>query len=145
MKIKNCKNGHKQISGNIYHNNGRRYCKVCRRDALRKWNNNHREHVNDRHMKFLYGVSKEKYDAMELAQNGVCAICKKPESRTLNGKVLRLSVDHDHNCCPTKRTCGKCVRGLLCSKCNFILGNSDDNPDILNTAINYLRYYSIGQ
>lgn len=27
-------------------------------------------------------------------------------------------VDHDHACCPGTRSCGLCVRGILCPTCN---------------------------
>ena len=79
------------------------------------------------------GLNMESYSKMEKMQNGVCAICKKPE---LYKK--RLSVDHDHLCCPGDKTCGNCNRGLLCSNCNMILGNAKDNIEILKSAIEYL-------
>lgn len=64
-----------------------------------------------------FGLTLEDYDAMMEAQDGLCAIC---ESTTPN-KVL--AVDHDHACCDTtSRSCGRCVRGLLCLQCNTKLG-----------------------
>jgi len=33
-----------------------------------------------------------------------------------------IFVDHNHACCPEKRSCGKCRRGLLCLRCNIGLG-----------------------
>jgi hypothetical protein len=44
-----------------------------------------------------------------------CDVCDAEERRHLN-------VDHDHRCCPGERSCGKCVRGLLCRTCNRIEG-----------------------
>jgi len=33
-----------------------------------------------------------------------------------------LVVDHDHDCCPEGRTCGRCIRGVLCTRRNVIEG-----------------------
>ena len=81
-----------------------------------------------------FGLSIDGYLDLEKSQNGLCAICKNPE---MNKK--RLSVDHDHSCCDGSFSCGKCIRGLLCSNCNTFLGNAKDNIDTLKTAIEYLE------
>jgi hypothetical protein len=82
-----------------------------------------------------YLLTPERYHAILEAQGGVCAICKAPP----NGK--RLAVDHDHACCPGEKTCGECIRGLLCDNCNWWLGLIDDNLSRLEAAEQYLRRY----
>lgn len=81
-----------------------------------------------------FGLSLEQLKAMYVEQDFKCKICKLKCTRYTN-----LSIDHDHNCCPENgRSCGKCVRGLLCASCNHGLGNFRDNPELLTEAINYL-------
>jgi hypothetical protein len=43
-------------------------------------------------LKRRYGLTIEQFDALLAAQNGVCAICCRPETHK---KYARLSVDHD--------------------------------------------------
>lgn len=73
------------------------------------------------------------YDEMFEKQNGLCAICGKPETRTRQGKVCRLSIDHDHQT--------GMVRRLLCGSCNYGLGCFKDDPDLLEAAATYLRSF----
>lgn len=87
-----------------------------------------------------YGLSREQYDALFLKQNGTCAICGTPPRGS--GRDERLHVDHDHSCCPTERTCGRCIRGLLCRACNHALGAFQDNTVTLGSAIKYLKRYA---
>jgi hypothetical protein len=83
----------------------------------------------------VYGLPVGGYERMLKEQGGVCAICGQPPS----GRHRNLSVDHDHSCCPGKRSCGKCVRGLLCSPCNIALGGFQDDQARLLRAVEYLR------
>jgi hypothetical protein len=83
-------------------------------------------------LKSLFGITLEEYNKMFKSQNGVCAICGKSETeidKRIN-KKRNLSVDHNHK---TNK-----VRGLLCGKCNKMLGLSNDNKQILINAIKYL-------
>lgn len=86
-----------------------------------------------------YGLTEGEYDALLEQQGGVCAICRKPCERGC------LSIDHDHRCCPGDRSCGKCVRGLLCRRCNQGLGNFHDDQAALLAAVAYLSAGSIAQ
>ena len=81
-----------------------------------------------------YGITVEQYELMLKQQNHVCMICLQPESSTYKGKVRKLSVDHCH--------ISKYVRGLLCQKCNAILGLCGDQPIYLQSAIAYLLKFS---
>lgn len=96
----------------------------------------------DRHVQRYYGITIEEFRARLAAQGGVCAICGEPETATLNGRVRRMTVDHDHACCPGPKSCGKCVRGLLCARCNATLGYLRDNPALADAMAVYLRSWA---
>ena len=75
-----------------------------------------------------YNLTEHQYNEMLKQQNGVCAICKQKEIHKL---YKFLPVDHNHKT-------GK-IRGLLCSRCNYGIGNFNDNIELLKEAINYLK------
>ncbi|MER5501394.1 endonuclease domain-containing protein [Streptomyces sp. NPDC002561] len=83
-----------------------------------------------------FRLSAAAYDDLLTSQDGRCAVC-----RSLPG-ARALSVDHDHTCCPDKRSCGRCVRGLLCGRCNSGIGMFKDSPELLRTAIAYVERYA---
>lgn len=85
-------------------------------------------------LKRNYGITADQYDAMLAEQGGMCAICG---GAPKDGPSLH--VDHDHACCATyKKSCGRCVRGLLCEDCNRVLGMFRDDPARFQSAIAYL-------
>lgn len=72
-----------------------------------------------------YNITKSEYDNMVKEQNNKCAICNK---KNLN---RNLCVDHCHKT-------GK-VRELLCDKCNTSIGKFNDDIELLEKAISYLK------
>jgi Recombination endonuclease VII len=64
------------------------------------------------HLK-LYNLTITEWDIIDAFQNHVCAICHQP-----NKSGQRLSTDHSH--------LTGIIRGLLCQRCNRILGKIED-------------------
>lgn len=93
-----------------------------------------------------YGITLEAYDVIFKSQNDACGICKRtPEEvgvYTRGGHLRPLAVDHDHSCCPSSVTCGKCIRQLLCHFCNLGLGYFSDNPQALLDAAAYVMRHT---
>jgi hypothetical protein len=84
-----------------------------------------------------FGLTPEAFDALLAAQGGRCAICGTDDPKRGN-RVSTWTVDHDHGCCPGKKSCGRCVRGLLCSPCNRGIGILGDDPIVAEAAAAYL-------
>lgn len=77
-------------------------------------------------------VSRAEFEAMLAEQGGVCAICRRPETKlSAKGRVRRLSIDHDHR---TGR-----IRALLCSRCNTVVGHLEDDYRLGERAVAYMR------
>ena len=81
-----------------------------------------------------YGITVAVRNRLLVEQNGGCAICGTSEPGGMGG----WHTDHDHSCCGGDKSCGKCVRGLLCQRCNVGLGLFRDDRTLLRTAAVYL-------
>jgi hypothetical protein len=108
-----------------------------RTEKLRIWQKRYREGnreaLRDGERKRKFGITPERYSEMFQSQNGVCAICKQPETATRLGTLKALSVDHCHKT--------GAIRGLLCSDCNTGIGKLKDDPSVLQSAIRYLTKF----
>lgn len=115
----------------------RRKCKTCtqarhketrqeRAEYYREWSRNYS-------LRKKYGLTEQDFEQMLERQNGECAGCHRELTRE------NTNVDHDRSCCPGDVSCGQCVRGLLCAKCNRALGLLEDSVATLDSLIRYLK------
>lgn len=94
------------------------------------------EYIRNQNLKALYSITLDQVNEIKKRQNGKCCCGRE----LLPGKGT--CVDHDHKCCPGAKSCGMCVRGLLCSRCNFVLGLLEEDPKLLPDFLNsYLQEY----
>lgn len=144
-----CKQGHELSGDNLYiTKKGAYVCKICRNiskekfgkersdQLIRDWREKNPLYRRASGLKEKYKMTLEDYQEMVDFQKGLCAICQLPP---VDGKIL--VIDHDHSCCPSDVTCGKCIRGLVCNSCNSGMGFFKDNAEILESASAYLRKY----
>jgi len=135
MEKKRCSKCGKKKSLNKFYKNKwskdgyHHYCKECHSNNTKlKYSSDteFRERRKTLQLKIKYNLSPIDFIAILKKQNNKCCICNNPfySKRT-------TFIDHSHKN-------GK-VRGLLCPKCNNILGNCNDDVDILKSAIKYLE------
>jgi len=79
-----------------------------------------------------FGLSIDEYNKILAKQNGVCAICKKPETVDF---FKNLAVDHCHST--------GIIRGLLCNRCNTCIGKFEDKIELFHAAIKYITDNSL--
>lgn len=61
-----------------------------------------------------YKMTPADRDLLLDVQDG-CYICGVRDAKVWH-------IDHDHNCCPGRDTCGMCIRGVACLRCNVTEG-----------------------
>lgn len=78
------------------------------------------------HLKKRFNLTPEAWDALLISQAGRCWLCGDP--------MREPHVDHDHECCAGRSTCGGCIRGLACSVCNVSIGQYGEDADRMRRA-----------
>lgn len=97
-------------------------------ELSRKWRQSNPEKILSytlKHSLKRYGLTPKDFEQLISSQSGKCAVCKVTFT-----KISPPCVDHCHKT--------GTVRGLLCKKCNFMLGLANDSPSLLKAASNYL-------
>lgn len=128
------------------------YCRPCQRVYAKAYRDAHPDRVKRAKAAYVerqvamgghyrrqvlgkYGLTEKSWEALFASQDSRCSICR-TDTPTGHG----WHVDHDHACCPEAgRSCGRCVRAILCSECNTGLGKFRDNPALLRAAASYLE------
>ena len=108
-------------------------------EMKRIYGQRYRQRVGNRaiHLWDRYKLTPEAWESIFESQGRCCA---NPECRTTYPGARGWHTDHDHACCPGKdKSCGGCVRGILCGNCNRALGCVGDSPKKLDGLSQYLR------
>ena len=79
-------------------------------------------------LKLRYNLSPKCFDTLMHTQDDQCKICS---VHIDDYKKKYFAVDHNHET-------GE-VRGLLCQRCNVLIGIANDSKTILSSAIEYLE------
>lgn len=109
----------------------RRYARETRaRRIARIGKHGESERQRNVYLRMAYGITAQQYDQMLVDQKGRCAIC----SRLPLGK-RRLHVDHNHETWS--------VRGLLCRRCNSLVGFIEKHGSFIPVAESYLKKYMV--
>lgn len=91
----------------------------------------YRERLNERRrdleLENRYGITREEHKQRYVNQNGCCDMCKQPTP------YEKINTDHHHD---TNRT-----RGLICHRCNLVLGFMESQPESIKLGIEYLEKY----
>lgn len=131
------------------------YCRQCSNRQSTLWRQNNpdkdkviRQRTAAKHpfgprasqMKSNYGLDREQYESMLREQDGKCAIpsCGKTLisrfAAKQNSPKFVACVDHDHS--------NGRVRGLLCNRCNYVVGCVEKHSSIVVDARRYLETQS---
>lgn len=123
---------------------GYRYaCKKCLTALANSWKSKNKEkydkyregYVNNpetkkrakfNSIKHEYGLSKDEWYKILKSQGNCCALCKESSD-----ELTFYQVDHCHET-------GK-IRGILCRRCNLVLGCAKDKIETIKNALIYLK------
>ena len=72
-----------------------------------------------------------------------CPICginiTRPQQLKNRKYIVPMAVDHDHRCCPGSHSrCGRCIRALLCNRCNAAIGLLEESSELAGRLAAYL-------
>lgn len=115
---------------------GKQYwCRACNTITRTEWARANKKKTQGHTRYHKYRLREEDFIDLIEKQSGLCAICEEEFTGT-------PYVDHDHSCCDSVPTCGNCVRGLLCSRCNTFVGYIE-KKNVTDKAVEYLSKHRV--
>ena len=110
--------------------------KATKRLCDKRYRDNNREKIREynkiRGYWYESKIKKEKAQLILDKQNGLCAIC---------GISITLISNTNHSACIDHCHKTNKIRGALCRKCNSGIGLLNDDINLLQNSINYLKKY----
>ena len=98
-------------------------------DAVKQYRIDNRQKHYRQELVRKYGVEPTWFDEQMRQQGDSCVCCKREFQ--LGDKQTSPHVDHCHET--------KAVRGILCNRCNTVLGLCKDDDKLLSSLARYLR------
>ncbi len=101
---------------------------IKNKEFIRRWKAENKDYLRkqafNNYLKRTYNITAEQYEQMAAKQNYTCWICKASK---------RLQVDHSHS--------RYHVRGLLCIRCNCLVGYYENTKDMAAEIEKYLSNF----
>lgn len=130
-------------------------CRTCQNDASRAYHAANKEARNKKQrenarkvyasqtpearwaqdLRYRHGMTLAQWQAMCDEQDGLCYLCLRP----LPEGAKEIVIDHDHSCCPPRKSCARCRRGMACRYCNVGVGALGDSPERMRLAADNLE------
>ena len=134
IKCKQSKQIDMFAKGSKYKDGRRGTCKKCHSEYMTKYYKDNPDKLRTPGKKETnwkrHHITQEKYTSLLRMYDGKCHACK---------TNIATNIDHDHQCCNKIRSCGKCVRGLLCHQCNSALGLLGDSRQKIKNLLEYIK------
>jgi hypothetical protein len=126
-----------KINDTTFRKNGSTVCRLCvnsnyNPSTQKKYQKKYKRRQTNWRLEKRYGISVDFFEKLLFSQGHRCAICliHIEEHKANKTKDVNFAVDHCHST--------GLIRGLLCYKCNMGLGYFNDNPELTQSATNYL-------
>lgn len=110
------------------------WCKDCvkryssslrgKQTHMRAKKKNQKKHGKKYRLRHNYSITPGEHESMYARQNGCCGICGQQV------KYEDVQTDHDH-------ATGK-VRGLLCHRCNLMVGYVENTPELVSPILRWI-------